>query len=139
MRITVGLSCIIIAVCFGIGAMKSYGVEFQTYTDINCGISIQYPIDWESLQVDGVTLRSVDNIAEQLVNFQPTKASGSTVKIELRDISNLTDKSFEGVTSTDEDYIRSDVGRFETAERTQIGGLPALKIVYVEEHNTGGI
>jgi hypothetical protein len=132
MRITVGILYIIITFCLGIGVTKTYGVDFQTYTNINCGISIQYPIDWESLQVDGVTLRS-DYIAEQLVNFQPTKASGSIVKIELRDISNSTDKSFEGVTSADEDYIRTDVGKFETAERTQIGEYPALKIVYVEE------
>jgi hypothetical protein len=100
----------------------------NTYLDSNCGISIQYPANWESLQV-----ASNYKLATSVVNLQPSNDDGSSIEVELSDISNLFDRSFETVTSSERDYIHQYVGKIESYSITRINGYLAQMMVYTEE------
>jgi hypothetical protein len=100
----------------------------NTYLDSNCGVSIQYPTNWEALQV-----ASNYKLATSVVNLQPSNDDGSKMEVEISDISNLIDRSFETVTSSERDYIRQYVGKIESYSITRINGYPAQMMVYTEE------
>jgi hypothetical protein len=100
----------------------------NTYLDSNCGISIQYPANWEALQV-----ASNYKLATSVVNLQPSNDDGSSIEVELSDISNLFDRSFETVTSSERDYIHQYVGKIESYSITRINRYLAQMMVYTEE------
>ncbi len=100
----------------------------NTYLDNNCGISIQYPDNWEALKVT-----SNSKLATSIINLQPSNEYGSRIEVELSDISNLFDRSFETVTSGERDYINQYVGRISFYSITKINGHPAQLMVYTEE------
>jgi hypothetical protein len=102
----------------------------NTYLDSNCGISIQYPANWEALQV-----MSNYKLATSVVNLQPSNDDGSRIEVEISDISNLFDRSFEAVTSSEREYILQYVGKIASYSITQINGHPAQMMVYTEEVN----
>jgi hypothetical protein len=100
----------------------------NTYLDNNCGVSIQYPSNWQTLRAE-----SISKLATSIVNLQPKSDDGSKVEVELLDLSDLFSKSFETVTSAEREYISQYVGKIETSTITKISSYPAQLLVYTEE------
>ena len=104
----------------------------KSYANTNCGLSIQYPSNWnfeERTHDDG-------SVINWIVELQPNNEDGynNVVSIELNDISSLSDKSFEAIKDFEEESLSdiSEIVKMETSEPTQISGYPAQKIVQSE-------
>ena len=111
--------------------VKSYGQLLdKSYVNGNCGVSINYPSDWnfeEKIQNDA-TLP-----VNYIVEFQPNNEEDSItiVGIELDDISHLPDRTLESIKTSEENNITMEgIGIIETSETISIAGHDAQKIVY---------
>ena len=118
--------------------LNSYGQTLdKTYTNQKCGISIQYPSNWQS--EENLPEYKLGDIINFIVEFEPNNEEGfkNIVGIELDDISSYPpDKSFGGVKDFEEeslsDYEKGGLYKVEKLESTQMAGYPAEKIVYNE-------
>jgi hypothetical protein len=104
----------------------------KTYSNLKCGVSIQYPSNWkfeESTDEPG-------KIINYIVDLQPNNDEGfhNVVSIELDDLSGLSDRSFQGIKDYEEEALSGfgDIDKILTSETVQVGGFPAQKIVYTE-------
>jgi hypothetical protein len=105
-------------------------VRDKAYINENCGISIDYPSDWK---LEEKTLDDATRPVNYIVEFQPNKDEGFTsiVGIELDDISHLSDRSLEGIITSEEHNITmGGIGIIESSETISVAGHDAQKIVY---------
>lgn len=94
----------------------------KTYSNLNCGVSIQYPSNWkfeESTDEPG-------NIINYIVDLQPNNDEGfhNVVSIELDDLSGLSDRSFQGIKDYEEEALSTlgDLSKIIKSETVQVGG-----------------
>lgn len=116
------------------GNDSSYGQALtNTYDNQNCGLSIQYPSDWQNEDI-----QDSPGVTNYVTEFQPANEEGfnNVVGIEINDISTLSDKSFEGIKDFEVESLSLDedagLVKIETSESTQLAGYPSQKTVYSE-------
>jgi hypothetical protein len=102
----------------------------QTYANTKCGISMNYPSDWTKEELNEKVVFTTD-----LANFKPSGPDGSGVslKLEANDISTYpeSDKSVDAFANAEKELISFiPHASIEQAERTEVGGMPAYKIVH---------
>lgn len=102
----------------------------QTYANTQCGISMNYPSDWTKEELNEKVVFTTD-----LANFKPSGPDGSEVslKLEANDISAYpeSDKSVDAFANAEKELISLiPQASIEQAERTEVGGMPAYKIVH---------
>jgi hypothetical protein len=102
----------------------------QTYANTKCGISMSYPSDWTKQELNEKVVFTTD-----LANFKPSGPDGSgvTLKLEANDITAYpeSDKSVDAFANAEKEIILSNPqASIEQAERTEVGGMPAYKIVH---------
>ncbi|MGH9982065.1 MAG: hypothetical protein ACRD6U_10990 [Nitrososphaeraceae archaeon] len=100
----------------------------QTYTNEKCGVSIQYPEEWEVENDDYKTekLRSFIDISPDPDDFS------NQISIGIWDISDYTEKTIEYISEvfrpleddSETGVIQDDI--------IQVGGFPAQKLAYFE-------
>jgi hypothetical protein len=99
----------------------------KTYTNPQCGISMNYPSDWIITEFNE---KSLDMTS--LANFKPSGA-GITLQLEATDISAYAeaDKSVEGLANIEkEDILLNPEASIEQSNTTEVSGIPAYRIVY---------
>jgi hypothetical protein len=99
----------------------------QTYTNTQCGISVNYPSDWIIVEFNDKSLDMTN-----LANFKPSGA-GITLQLEATDISAYAapDKSVEGLANVEkENILLNPEASIEQSNRTEVSSIPAYKIVY---------
>ena len=102
----------------------------QTYANTQCGISMNYPSDWTKEELNEKVVFTTD-----LANFKPSGPDGFEVslKLEANDISAYPEshKSVDAFANAEKELISLiPQASIEQAERTEVGGMPAYKIVH---------
>jgi len=102
----------------------------QTYANTQCGISMSYPSDWTKQELNEKVVYTT-----KLANFKPSGPDGSGVslKLEANDITAYPEsaKSVDAFANTEKENILSiPQVSIEQSERTEVGGMPAYKIVH---------
>jgi hypothetical protein len=109
------------------------GLSLSAYENKNLAISLNYPSNWK---IEEIASDNNATYTNSIVKFQPDSNDGfnNIVSVELDDISNLTDRSIQGVKEFEEGYILlGDTASIEISEGTQVSGYPAQKIIYTED------
>jgi hypothetical protein len=91
---------------------------------------MSYPSDWTKQELNEKVVFTTD-----LANFKPSGPDGSgvTLKLEANDISAYpeSDKSVDAFANAEKEIILlNPQASIEQAERTEVGGMPAYKIVH---------
>jgi hypothetical protein len=132
MFILVLLSTISLITIFSLSVIISNPIfaqkTMQTYTNVKCGVSIQYPEEWEVENDDYKTekLRSFIDISPDPDDFS------NQISIGIWDIADYTEKTIEYISEvfrpleddTETGVIQDDI--------IQVGGFPAQKLAYFE-------
>jgi hypothetical protein len=102
----------------------------QTYANMQCGFSMNYPSDWTKEELNEKVVTRTD-----LANFKPSGPDSSEVSLSLEanDITAYpkSAKSVDAFANAEKEIILLiPQVSIEQSERTEVGGMPAYKIVH---------